>query len=75
MDYYRSGAALDQYLADQLILPLALAEEVSSFTTSCITPHLLTNIWLVEQFLDRTIVVEGKEGDGGKVVIEAREDV
>lgn len=75
LDYYGSGAALDQYLADQLILPLALAEEASSFTTSCVTPHLLTNIWLVEQFLDRTIVVEGKEGDRGKVVIEVREDV
>lgn len=73
--YYESGAALDQHLADQLILPLALAEGSSSFTTCRITQHLLTNIWVVEQFLETRPLVEGEEGKRGKVIMTARNDV
>lgn len=71
LDYYRSGAALDRYLADQLILPMALAKAQSSFTTCRITRHLLTNIWVVEQFMDRGFVVEGHEGAPGSVTIRS----
>ncbi len=49
--YQRSGGAVDRYLADQLILPLALASGASHFTTGKVTDHLHTNAWLVEQFL------------------------
>lgn len=75
LHYYRSGAALDQYLADQLILPMALAQGDSSLTTCRITQHLLTNIWVVEQFLNKRFVVEGKEGGGGEVAIAGQGDV
>ncbi len=73
--YYESGAALDQHLADQLILPLALAEGSSSFTTCRITQHLLTNIWVVERFLETRSLVEGEEGERGKVIMTGRNDV
>jgi len=73
--YYESGAALDQHLADQLILPLALTNGRSSFTTCRITGHLLTNIWVVEQFLKIEFLVEGEEGERGKVTITGRNDV
>jgi RNA 3'-terminal phosphate cyclase (ATP) len=73
--YYESGAALDQHLADQLILPMALAEGQSSLTTCRITQHLLTNIWVVEQFLKTRFRVEGEEGKQGKVTIGGRKDV
>jgi RNA 3'-terminal phosphate cyclase (ATP) len=73
--YYESGAALDQHLADQLILPLALLEGRSSFTTCRITRHLLTNVWVVEQFLTTRFLVEGEEGKRGKVTIKGRIDV
>ncbi len=73
--HYESGAALDQHLADQLILPIALAERGSSFTTCRITQHLLTNIWVVEQFLEIRFLVEGEEGKRGKVTIMGRADV
>jgi RNA 3'-terminal phosphate cyclase (ATP) len=73
--YYESGAALDQHLADQVILPLALAAGGSSFTTHRITRHLLTNIWAVEQFLNTRFVVEGTEGRRGKVTLTGRNDV
>ncbi len=75
LSYHESGAALDRYLADQLILPMALAERESSFTTCRITQHLLTNIWVVEQFLQTRFIVEGAEGKAGKVVIRGRNDV
>jgi len=72
--YYESGAALGQHLADQLILPMALAEGRSSFTTSRITQHLLTNIWVVEQFLKIRFLVEGEEQRRGKVIVTGRND-
>lgn len=54
-----SGAALDQHLADQLVLPLALAGGVSSFTVERVSRHLTTNIWVVEQFGLAQISVAG----------------
>ena len=35
----------------------------SSFTTTKITRHLLTNIWTVEQFMDLRIKIEGLEAE------------
>jgi RNA 3'-terminal phosphate cyclase (ATP) len=63
--YYRSGAPVDSHLADQLVLPLAFASGMSRFTTSQVTEHLRTNMWVVERFgqatfemTDTTITVE-----------------
>ena len=49
--------------------PLALAAGPSTFTTSQITQHLLTNIWVVEQFLPVRFQVEGQEGEPGRVTV------
>lgn len=70
LTYWRSGAALDPYLADQLLLPMALAEGGSAMTTSRISQHLLTNVWLIQQFLPIPIRVEGKGGGPGRVTVE-----
>ena len=75
LEYYSTGAALDQHLADQLILPMALAQGDSTFTTCRITQHLLTNAWVVEQFLDSRFVVEGREGAPGSVIIRSESGV
>ncbi len=57
------GAALDAHLADQLLVPLALARGVSRATVERVTPHLATLAWLVEELgLAR---VELRPGDGG----------
>ncbi|MBE0523353.1 MAG: RNA 3'-terminal phosphate cyclase [Methanosarcinales archaeon] len=45
-----SGAAVDIYLADQLIPYMGLAG-TGSFTSREISKHTSTNIWVVEQFL------------------------
>jgi RNA 3'-terminal phosphate cyclase (ATP) len=62
-------AALDPYLADQMILPLVLAPGPSRFTTSEVTGHLQTVCWVVQQFVERSIEIEGAEGQPGTVTI------
>ncbi len=49
--FLASNAAVDEYLADQLILYTALAKGRSSMVTERITTHLKTSMWVVEQFL------------------------
>jgi RNA 3'-terminal phosphate cyclase (ATP) len=65
----RSGAATDMHLADQLILPAALAKGPSRWTTCRVTRHLLTNAWVVRQFLDRPVDITGNVGEPGEVVV------
>jgi RNA 3'-phosphate cyclase len=65
--WWRSGMALDKHLADQLIVPMALAAGESSFTTVENTLHLGTNIHTVRQFLSVEFEVQGEEGGPGTV--------
>jgi len=46
----RSGAALDLHLADQILLPLALARGPSSYSAQTITQHLRSNAFVIERF-------------------------
>jgi RNA 3'-terminal phosphate cyclase (ATP) len=69
LEFIVTKAAVDPHLSDQLIPYLALAEGQSSFTVSRISQHLLTNVWVVQQFLPTKITVEGDEGSEGKVII------
>jgi len=48
--YVASGAAVDEYLADQLMLPLALAG-AGSFTCESVSLHARTNAEVIERFL------------------------
>jgi RNA 3'-terminal phosphate cyclase (ATP) len=63
-----SPAALDPPSADQIVLPLALAEGPSSFTVTEISSHLVTNIEVIRRFVEREISCEKKEGQEGGVV-------
>lgn len=65
--YIKSDCPVDKHLADQLIIPMALAKGISRFRTSEITQHLLTNINVVEKFLPVHFSVTGKLGDVGVV--------
>ena len=62
--YVESGAAIGSYLADQMLLPMALAGG-GSFTTMQPTSHSLTNISVIEQFLPVKFVVKQVEGARG----------
>jgi RNA 3'-terminal phosphate cyclase (ATP) len=49
--FLESGAAVDRHLADQLLLPLALADGDSTFTASEVTRHMQRQADVIAQFL------------------------
>lgn len=57
--FLETDAVVDEFLADQLLLPLSLAEGESRFTTPKVTNHLLTNAETIRRFLPVTIEVDG----------------
>jgi RNA 3'-terminal phosphate cyclase (ATP) len=60
-------AAVDSHSADQIVLPLALAEGSSHFSVAEVSSHLLTNVEVIRRFVERDIVIEGQEGQPGSV--------
>jgi RNA 3'-terminal phosphate cyclase (ATP) len=65
--FAESEAACDPHLADQLVLPAALAVGESAYSTSAVTSHLLTSAWVVNQFLPGAAAIEGELGGAGSV--------
>jgi len=65
--YLESGGCLDPHLSDQIVPLLALAKGNSSFTTSKISEHLLTSVWVLQQFLDIEVSIRGKRGERGRI--------
>jgi len=55
--YLESGAPVGTHLADQLLLPFALAGG-GSFITQELTGHSRTNITVIQKFLDMEITIE-----------------
>nr|WP_277606232.1 RNA 3'-terminal phosphate cyclase [Acinetobacter genomosp. 15BJ] len=49
--YINSQAVVDEYLADQLLLPLALGQG-GEFTAQCISEHTRTQAAMIEKFID-----------------------
>lgn len=68
----RSGAAFDVHLADQMILPMALASGPSEFTTPRLTRHLVTNAWVVEQFGVADVTLEQEDSGPAHVTVTPR---
>ncbi len=68
LDEFNSGACLDAHAADQVLPYLSLGEGESLFTTSRISKHTETNIWVLNRFLDRRIEVE-QRGAGAVIRI------
>lgn len=62
--------AVDPHSADQLLLPLSLAEGRSVYTVAAVTEHLRTNANTIQAFLDRPIRVEEPDTDHpGRVIV------
>lgn len=70
MSFLQTDAAVDSHLADQLVLLMALAKGGSTITTSEITRHLVTNIWVAEQFLPVKFDLTGQEGTPGRITVQ-----
>jgi RNA 3'-phosphate cyclase len=71
LKFFKSGGAIDQYLADQFLLPLSLVEGESQFYTCQVTSHLLTNAEVIRAFLPVEIDIQGEEGSPGLVRVRA----
>lgn len=67
--YFKSGAALDEHAADQVLLPLALAHGPSEFTAEEATPHLRTNAEVLRAFLRVEIEIETRAEGPARVRI------
>jgi RNA 3'-terminal phosphate cyclase (ATP) len=66
--YLASGAPVGEHLADQLLIPLALAGG-GSYTTVTPTPHTTTNIEVVKKFLPVEITTTQLTEDVWKVEV------
>lgn len=67
--YMAEDAFFEPHISDQAVLYLALAGKRARFTSSGITRHLLTNLWVINLFQPFSYVVEGEAGKPGKVTI------
>jgi len=59
MEDINTGAAVDRYTADQLIIYAGLAEGTTQYSIPRITEHIETNLWLIEEFLDAKSKIKG----------------
>ncbi len=67
LNFRKRQAAVDRHLADQIVLYLALARGPSRLITEEVTSHLLTNLWVIEQFLGPFFQVKGGLGERGEI--------
>ena len=65
-----TDGAIDERLADQLMLPLAFASGISELRTSKVTQHLLTNAAVLRTCLSIDIQVKGDLGKPGLVHVK-----
>jgi RNA 3'-terminal phosphate cyclase (ATP) len=64
-DFLTSGAAVDCFLADQLLIYMAIAK-AGCYTTNELTAHLTTNMEIIKKFLDVNFCVD-KQNENYKV--------
>ena len=69
LTFLDTEGCVDQYLADQLLLPLSMINGASSFRTSSVTQHLLTNAHVIKQFLPVDIDIDSALDEPGWVHI------
>ena len=70
-EWWETGAACEEHLADQLVLPMALTFGKSCWTTSRVTEHLRTVLWVVPQFLPVEVRLGDNPDGSGLVTIQA----
>lgn len=68
--YHKRGQPVDEHLADQLLLAGALASEPSEYAVESVTQHLVTNAWVIREFVDDVrIEIDGEQRHPGVVRI------
>jgi len=66
--WIKSDAPVGEYLADQLLIPLALAGG-GAFRCVRVSPHLITNAEVIQKFLEVTVQVDRQDDAEGTVII------
>jgi RNA 3'-terminal phosphate cyclase (ATP) len=66
--YLAAGVPVGGHLADQLLVPMAMAG-AGSFRTTTLTPHSRTNVEVIHRFLDVSIEASDEDGDAVNVRI------
>ena len=64
-----SEATLDEFISDQLLLPLTFAKSQSTYSTAKVTRHLLTNAKVIQSFLPTRIKILGEIDSPGSITI------
>jgi RNA 3'-terminal phosphate cyclase (ATP) len=59
MEDINTSAAVDRYIADQLIIYAGLAGGITRYLIPRITEHIETNLWLIEEFLGAKTKIDG----------------
>jgi len=67
--HLRAGAALDEHLGDQILVPLAIADGPSRFTVERVSRHLETNAWLTERFGCAAIRIDRQSDGTGLITV------
>lgn len=67
--FTRSHTIVDEHLADQLMIPAALAHGTSRYTTHRLTRHALTNAELLRQWLGVSIEIDGQDDKAAEIVV------
>ena len=75
MEWWKTGAACDEHLADQLALPMALAYGKSCWTAPTVTDHTRTVLWLIEKFLPIQADITEERGKAALISLETRDRV
>jgi RNA 3'-terminal phosphate cyclase (ATP) len=72
LKFLATDGAVDRWLADQLLLPLACAGQPSELRTSEVTTHLLTNAAVIRRFLPVEITVSAAVGKTATIRVAPR---
>lgn len=65
--YLESDGCVDLHLADQVVPFMAFLKGRSSFTTTLVTEHLLTTLWVIEHFLKISVERSGGQEERGMI--------
>lgn len=68
LSFLAGKAALEAHLADQLLIYLAMIPGSQRFTVAAVTEHLLTNAWVIEQFMPVRFDITGGLQEPGLVI-------
>lgn len=63
----RQGVPVDEHLADQILVYMALAKGKSRIRVSEVTLHVVSCIYVCEQFLGRIFTVSGEAGNAATI--------